>query len=217
MQFIPPMVELRYITMVNNKAISFLKDEFLREVKVIDAKRGYISASSFNLRMKPAVLRTAAELIVEHFAQEKMTAIYGIPHSGTYLAAAVALQLGTDVRIHASRKDQIVPVSWKEVSRTEVRSFTASLSGVDVFSGINLSFAKKGDRVLLIDDVCGSGNTGSKIIYNLQERGVTVVGFAVLFDKIFQGGLERIEKLGVKTFSCVRVKEIGKNDRVILM
>lgn len=195
----------------------FLKREFLAEAKVINAERGYISVSSFNLRMKPSVLKAAAKLIADFFKNDKIDTIHGIPHSGNYLATAVALELGNKVRLHSSRKDQNIPASWKDVYRQEVRSFTTSSGGVDVFSGINLSFVKKGDRVLLLDDVCAKGETGYRIIKGLQERGVKVVGFAVLFDKVFQGGLEQVQPLGVKVFSCVRVKSIARNDQVELL
>jgi len=194
----------------------FLKREFLKEARVIDAVRGYISVSSFNLRMKPAVLKAAAKLIAAHFQNDKIDTVHGIPHSGNYLATAVALEL-PHVRLHSSRKDQNIPASWKDVYRQEVRSFTASTAGMDVFSGINLSFVKKGDRALLLDDVCAKGETGYKIVKGLQDRGVTVVGFAVLFDKIWEGGLEYVADLGVKVFPCVRVKSIGPNDKVELL
>ena len=194
-----------------------LKREFLAEAKVIDVERGYISVSSFNLRMKPEVLAAAAKLIADFFKNDKIDTVHGIPHSGNYLATAVALALDGQVRLHSSRKDQNIPTSWKDVYRQEVRSFTTSSSGVDVFSGINLSFVKKGDRVLLLDDVCARGETGYKIIKGLQERGVKVVGFAVLFDKVFQGGLDYVTGLGVKVFSCVRVKKIASNDKVELL
>ncbi|MCX6817135.1 MAG: phosphoribosyltransferase family protein [Candidatus Beckwithbacteria bacterium] len=197
--------------------LAFLKQEFLREAKVIDATRGYISVGSFNLRMKPEVLKAAARLIANVFKNDKIDTVHGIPHSGNYLATAVALELGSKVRLHSSRKDQNIPTSWKDVYRQEVRSFTTSSGGVDVFSGINLSFVKKGDRVLLLDDVCAKGETGYRIVKGLLERGVKVVGFAVLFDKVFQGGLEQVQTLGVKVFSCVRVKSIDKNDQVKLL
>jgi len=194
-----------------------LKTEFLKEAKVIDAQRGYISVSSFNLRMKPEVLAAAAKLIADFFKNDKIDTVHGIPHSGNYLATAVALALDGQVRLHSSRKDQNIPTSWKDVYRQEVRSFTTSTAGMDVFSGINLSFVKKGDRVLLLDDVCARGETGYKIIKGLQERGVMVVGFAVLFDKVFQGGLDYVANLGVKVFSCIRVNKIGSNDKVELL
>jgi len=184
---------------------------------VIDAQRGYISVSSFNLRMKPEVLAAAAKLIADFFKNDKIDTVHGIPHSGNYLATAVALALDGQVRLHSSRKDQNIPTSWKDVYRQEVRSFTTSTAGMDVFSGINLSFVKKGDRVLLLDDVCARGETGYKIIKGLQERGVMVVGFAVLFDKVFQGGLDYVANLGVKVFSCIRVNKIGSNDKVELL
>lgn len=198
-------------------AADFLKKEFLKDAKVIDHERGYISISSFNLRMKPAVLKAAAELIANEFRNENITVIHGIPHSGNYLATTVALALDKDVRLHASRKDQNIPTSWKDVYREEIRSFTTSNSGTTVFSGINLSFVQKGDRVLLLDDVCATGETGYRIISGLMERGVTVIGYAVLFDKVFQGGLDHIATLGIKVFSCIRVSEIGPHDKIVLL
>lgn len=197
-------------------AIDFLAAEFLKEARVIDAEKGYISVPGFNLRMKPKILSAAAKKIAAFFINDKIEVIHGIPHSGNYLATAVALEFGGSVRLHTSRKDQNIPAAWKDVYRQEVRSFTTSSAGVDVFSGINLSFVKKGDRVLILDDVCARGETGYKIIAGLQKRGVVVVGFAVLFDKVFQGGLEQVAKLGVKVFSGVRVKLINKLNQVIL-
>jgi adenine phosphoribosyltransferase len=202
--------------------LAYLKKEFLHDAKVIDAQRGYISISSFNLRMKPQVLKSAAVLIANEFKNDHIDIVHGIPHSGNYLATAVALELGerlpTDrqVRLHASRKDQNIPSSWKDVYRAEVRSFTTSSGGTTVFSGINLSFVQKGDRVLLVDDVCATGESGYHIVDGLQKHGVTVIGYAVLFDKIFQGGLDHVASLGIKVFSCVRVNEIGNHDRVVL-
>lgn len=196
--------------------IAYLKEEFLRDAKVLDPDRGYISISSFNLRMKPSVLKAAAKTIAHHFKDDHIDTVHGIPHSGNYLATAVALELDGTVRLHASRKDQNIPTSWKDVYREEVRSFTTSSGGSTVFSGINLSFVQKGDKVLLLDDVCATGEAGYHIVSGLQKRGVNVVGFAVLFDKVFQGGLEYVARLGIKVFSCVRVEEIGKGDKVVI-
>ena len=204
-------------TDVGGKNLQFLRKQFLHDARVIDADRGYVSVSSFNLRMRPAVLSAAAKAIAKNFKKDKVTVIHGIPHSGNYLAAAVAMEMGGDVRLHSSRKDQNIPSSWKDVYHEEIRSFTTSGGGGMVFSGINLSFVKKGDRVLLVDDVCARGETGLRIVAGLKDRGVKVVGYAVLFDKVFQGGLAEVEKLGVKVFSCVRVAALGKNDRVELL
>ncbi|MBI5619762.1 hypothetical protein HY950_02260, partial [Candidatus Gottesmanbacteria bacterium] len=85
--------------------LAYLKQEFLREAKVIDPDRGYISVSSFNLRMKPTVLKAAAKVIAHEFANEKIDIVHGIPHSGNYLATAVSLELGGNTRLHSSRKD----------------------------------------------------------------------------------------------------------------
>ena len=200
-----------------DKNLQFLRKQFLHDARVIDPERGYVSVSSFNLRMRPQILAAAAKTIAKHFKKDKVSVIHGIPHSGNYLAAAVAMEMGGEVRLHSSRKDQNIPSSWKDVYHEEIRSFTTSGGGGMVFSGINLSFVKKGDRVLLVDDVCARGETGTRIVNGLKSRGVKVVGYAVLFDKVFQGGLEEIARLGVKVFSCVRIKALGKHDRVELL
>lgn len=202
---------------IPNADLRFLREEFLRDAKVIDLERGYISASSFNLRMKPSILGAAARLIAHAFKDETIDIIHGIPHSGNYLATAVALAMDREnLRLHSSRKDQNVPTTWKDIFRAEIRSFTTSNSGMTVFSGINLSFVLPGDRVLLIDDVCATGETGVHLIEGLKKRGVRVAGFAVLFDKVFQGGLAAVAQTGVKVFSCIHVTEIGMHDRITL-
>ena len=194
--------------------LDFLRMTFLTEARVLDAKRGYISASAFNLRMRPEVLRAAAGVIADHFCSSRIDVIHGIPHGGNYLATAVALAMAGNVRLHASRKDQNIPTSWKEVYRREVRSSSLSGEAGTVFAGINLSFVRPGERILLIDDICASGETGAEIITGLIKRGVKVAGFAVMFDKMFQGGLERIAQLGVKVYSCVRVKDITPDGEI---
>jgi adenine/guanine phosphoribosyltransferase-like PRPP-binding protein len=204
------------VTDTKRDGFNFLETEFLRDAKVIDAVRGYISVSSFNVRMKPQILKNAAALIAREFADVPLNIVHGIPHSGNYLATAVSIEMDRNIRLHASRKDQFIPATWKDVYREEVRSFTTSGNDFTVFSGINFSFVQKGDRILLIDDVCATGETGYQIIEGLRKRGVTVVGFAVLFDKIFQGGLDHIATLGVRTFSCIRVEKIEAGDKVTL-
>ncbi len=164
-----------------------------------------------------ALFAAAAKVIAHHFRNLGIDVIHGIPHSGNYLATAVALAMSGNIRLHASRKDQNVPNSWKEVYHQEIRSFLLSGEAGTVFAGINLSFVRPNERVLLIDDACGSGETGSRIIAGLLKRNVKVVGFAVMIDKIFQGGLERISKLGIETYSCIRIKEITPDGKIKIM
>lgn len=188
----------------------------MADARVLDAKLGYISVSSFNLRMKPPVLSAAANLIAGHFRSAGIDVIHGIPHSGNYLATAVALALGEPVRLHTSRKGQNVPASWREVFRQEVESFTAAGAGLAVYSNINLSFVRPGERVLLVDDVCATGHTAVTLITGLKRLRIDIAGFAVMFDKMFQGGLAAVARLGIPVFSCIRVKAITPAGRILL-
>lgn len=194
----------------------YLRRQFLADARVLDAKLGYISVSSFNLRMKPQVLSAAAKLIAAHFRSSKIDVIHGIPHSGNYLATAVALEMGGKVRLHTSRKAQHVPASWREVFRQEIGSFAPAADGLTVYSSINLSFVRKGERVLLVDDTCATGHTAATLIAGLKRRGIAVAGFAVMFDKMFQGGLDAVARLGIPVFSCLRVKAVTPLGQILL-
>ena len=170
---------------------------FLKEARVLDAKRGYISASAFNLRMKPEVLWAAAKVIAGYFGKFKIDVIHGISHGGNYLATAVALAMAVSgCTPHA--KIKTFRLRGKRFIAGKLGRLLLSGETGTVFAGINLSFVRPGERILLIDDICASGETGAEIITGLIKRGVKVAGFAVMFDKMFQGGLERIAQLGVK-------------------
>src|SRR3990167_3016001 len=93
-------------------------------IEALEKVKGYISVPSFNLRMKPAVLQAAGQVIAKEFKNDRVEVIHGIPHSGNYLATAVAVVLGGNLRLHSSSKDQNIPASWKDVYHQEVRSFT---------------------------------------------------------------------------------------------
>jgi adenine/guanine phosphoribosyltransferase-like PRPP-binding protein len=71
--------------------------------------------------------------------------------------------------------------------------------------------------VLLLDDVVAHGDTAIAAIDALHSAGVEVVGLAVLFDKLWQGGVEAIKKkTDVDTYSLIRIKEITSSGSVVL-
>lgn len=186
---------------------------FLDEASVIDEKKGFISAPSTNQLRNPELQQSVARIIATEFSDIKIDKVFGIPISGINLATATAALL-PGVKEVPTRKGVETPTSWKQVFTAEIKSFTT-----EVKSSIKYSFVYPGDKVLVIDDVCAFGETATEVIHSLiEEAEADVVGFVVWWDKVFQGGLERIEKtFGIKTFSVIRVKEIGNNGKIILM
>ena len=190
-----------------------VRQAFLNEATVVNFERGFISAPSTNQLRNPELQGWAARIIASKFENFKIDKVFGIPISGINLATATAALL-PGVKEVPTRKSVETPTSWKQVFTAEIKSFTT-----EVKSSIKYSFVYPRDKVLVIDDVCAFGETATEVIRSLiEEAEADVVGFVVWWDKIFQGGLERVEKeFGIRVFSVVRVKEISKNGEIILL
>jgi adenine/guanine phosphoribosyltransferase-like PRPP-binding protein len=92
-------------------------------------------------------------------------------------------------------------------------SFTMAQDGVKS----HLGFVKKGMKVLLVDDVVAYGETATAAINALQAAGVEVVGLAVLFDKQWQGGVERITSTtGVPVHSLISIEKILPDGTIVV-
>ncbi|HEX7018106.1 MAG TPA: phosphoribosyltransferase family protein, partial [Patescibacteria group bacterium] len=81
----------------------------------------------------------------------------------------------------------------------------------------HIGFVEAGMKVLLVDDVIAHGTTAVTAINALQAAGIEVVGLAVLFDKAWQGGRERIKKeTGIEPFSLISIQEITPEGEIRL-
>ena len=193
--------------------LSFLKQKFLDCAFVKDAKKGYIVVKDFNLAIDPDILEFASRCWAEQYHHDtNIDAIVGLPDAGARLVSVLGEMLRVN-RILPSKRTSVVPGAWEDVVSFTNGSFTTGQDEVVSHVG----FVRAGQRVLVVDDVVAHGTTGVAAILALQEAGVEVVGLAALFDKVWQGGVERIEKeTGVKVFSLIRIKEV-KNDGTIVL
>ena len=194
--------------------LSFLKQKFLECAFVKDAKKGYIVVKDFNLAIDPDILEFASRCWAEQYHHDtNIDAIVGLPDAGARLVSVLGEMLRVK-RILPSKRTRIVPGAWKDVVSFTNRSFTTEQD--EVIS--HIGFVRSGQRVLVVDDVVAHGTTGVTAISALQKAGVEVVGLAVLFDKVWQGGVERVEKeTGVKTFSLIRIKKIKNDGEITLL
>ncbi len=199
--------------MTTNDKLEFLKQKFLQSAFVKDATKGYIVVKSFNLAIDPDVLEFASRCWAEHYHHDThIDAIVGLPDAGARLVSVLGemLRVGS---ILPSKRTLVVPGSWENVVSYRNQSFTTNQDEVQSHIG----FIKSGMRVLLVDDVIAHGNTAIAAIKALQAAGVEVIGLAVLFDKAWQGGLERIQtETGVKVFSLINIKKITPKGEVVL-
>ncbi len=66
---------------------------------------------------------------------------------------------------------------------------------------------KKGERVILVDDLVTKADTKLEAIRAVESQGVKVVGLVVLVDRQ-QGGKEKVEKAGYKIWIAFTIREL---------
>lgn len=188
-----------------------LEEKFLSEAEVTDHRKGFVVAYFINRERDPLAQLAAASLIVRHFQGVEHNKIIGIPMQGLPLASVIASRSNGAKEIVGVKNEPPRPY-WKDVVRIETGSFTTEKRCT-----IHLPYIRKGDRILLIDDICAYGESALATIRAIREAGAEVVGFGTYFDKVFQGGLQRVEEEGVETFSVIRVKEFTPEDKIVLL
>jgi xanthine phosphoribosyltransferase len=193
--------------------IGFLQRRFTQTAFVKDAAQGYVVIKEFNLSIDPDVLSMASRCWAEEYRQERnIDAIVGLPDAGARLVSLLGEMLGVKT-ILPSKRTTVVPGAWEDVVSYSNASFTTGQEEVKSHIG----FVKKGMRILVVDDVVAHGHTAIAALKALQAAGAEIVGLAVLFDKVWQGGVETIfQETGVKVCSLVRVKEITADGQVVL-
>lgn len=186
--------------------ISFLKKTFLDSAYVKDAEKGYIVVEPFNLALDPDILYLISSCWAEHYhTTTDISAIVGLPDAGSRLVSILANMLRIP-NILPSKRTPTPPASWKDVVCFSNASFTLEQDAITSHIG----FVKPGSKILLVDDVVAYGKTAVSAIKALQKADVEIIGLAVIFDKKWQGGVEKIVKeTGVPVFSLMRIESIS--------
>lgn len=199
--------------MTTQDKLDFLKQKFLADAFVKDAAKGYIVVKSFNIVIDPDVLEFASRCWAERFhTRTDIDAVVGLPDAGSRLVSVLANMLRIPKILPSKRTIQI-PSAWENSVSFSNTSFTTNQD--DVIS--HIGFVQAGMRVLVIDDVVAHGSTAIAAIKALQARRVEVVGLAVLFDKVWQHGVEQIKaETGVETVSLIRIQDIDARGQITL-
>lgn len=137
--------------------------------------------------------RRSVDELVQPFAGLKIAKIAGIEARGFILGGAVAHQLSAG----------FVPVRKKgKLPHQTVRMSYQLEYGTDEIE-VHKDAVKRGERVLLVDDLVATGGTAEAAVNLLSSLGAEVVAACFIVDLPDLGGADKIRRLGVPVRTLV--------------
>jgi adenine phosphoribosyltransferase len=156
-------------------------------------KPGILFRDITTLIADPAGLRAAIDGLVWPFLTAGIDHVVGIEARGFILGGAVAHELGRG----------FVPIRKKGKLPHKTIGQEYSLEyGVDTIE-IHADAIRKGERILLIDDLIATGGTAEAAIELIRRSGGEIVAAAFVIDLPDLGGADRLRAKDVKVHTLV--------------
>jgi xanthine phosphoribosyltransferase len=182
-----------------------LEERILREGQ--DLGNGILKVDGFvNHQVDAALMDKCGQEFARRFAKLGATKVLTAEISGIAPALTTALHLGLPVVYARKNKPITMP---DQVYLTLAPSHT---KGRMVELIISPEYLANGEKVLIIDDFLASGATILGLARLAKAAGAEVVGIGALIEKVFEGGREALQPLGlpVEALACIESMADGK-------
>jgi len=146
-------------------------------------KKGIIFKDITTLIKDKDAFRQAVDKIADEFKDKKIDLVLSVEARGFIFGSAVAYKLGVGV----------VPLRKK--GKLPYKTYSASYGleyGQDTLE-IHQDALKKGDRVLVVDDLLATGGTTRAVADLVEKMGGTIVGFAFAIELVPLKGREKLK------------------------
>ena len=154
-------------------------------------KKGIMFRDITTLLADPQGFRLSINKMVERYIGIKIDKVAGIEARGFIFGAPLAHRLGVG----------FVPIRKKGKLPADTISHEYDLEyGTDVVE-IHADAIRKGESVLLVDDLLATGGTAEATIHLIEKTGGTVRECCFVVDLPDIGGRARLQKLGYSVFS----------------
>ncbi len=150
-------------------------------------KKGIVFKDITPLFQNPKGLRETVESIADHYRNKDIDVVVGAEARGFILAPAIALNLGAG----------FVPIRKPgKLPYEKVRMSYALEYGTDTLE-IHKDAIKKGQQVLIVDDLLATGGTMAACCKLVESLGGNVVGCAFLIELTFLNGKRALDKYDI--------------------
>lgn len=155
--------------------------------------------SFINHQIDPALMKQLGDEIAAHYAGRGITKVATIESSGIAPALMTAAALGIPLVILKKQPSKILN---QELYQTVVTSYT---KGSSYELTISSKYLDENDHVLIVDDFLANGEAATGAIRLIRKAHATIAGVAVLIEKSFQPGREKLLEQGIDVFALARI------------
>jgi adenine phosphoribosyltransferase len=145
------------------------------------------------LLSNPRVFRVLVDQFVHRYFDLRPNAVAGLDARGFIIGSALAYQLGVGF-IPIRKKGKLPFTTVEESCELEYGSATVEM---------HTDAVRRGDRVVLIDDLVATGGTMMAGVRLLERLGANVIEAATIVDLPELQGSTRLRAAGVKLFTLV--------------
>ncbi len=152
-------------------------------------KKGIVFRDITPLLRDAKIFQLIVRELAERFKGKKVDAVLGVEARGFIFGSALAFLLG--VPFIPARKIGKLP--WRSIRETY--SLEYGVDGLEVHEDA----VKKGDAVLIIDDLLATGGTAAAAVRVVERLGGSVAGIGFIIELSFLKGMEKIKGYDVVT------------------
>jgi len=150
-------------------------------------KKGILFKDITTLLKDKKALKASVDLLAKQFAKKGIKYVVGIESRGFIFGTALAYKLGVG----------FIPVRKKGKLPAKVRSVTYALEyGTDTLE-IHEDALKKGDKIVIVDDLLATGGTVGAVAKLVAASGARIMGVGFVIELAFLNGRAKLKGLPV--------------------
>lgn len=156
-----------------------------------------------NHQIDPVLMQQMAVDIAEHFKDKTFDKIVTIESSGIAPALMVAYQLNVPLVFFKKATSSILNAEYYQ---SHVHSFTKN---IDYTLTASKNYICADEKILFVDDFLANGEAAMGAADIIRQANASIEGIAIIIEKSFQPGRERLEAAGYDVYSLARIKKMA--------